>query len=154
MSKVVIRPAKFGDINQIMAVNARNLPENYSEGFWRATFAEGGGKSRSFVATYASDIVGYIFCDSESIVSFAIDEAFRRLGVGRQLMHHCLNAQTGPIHLHVRVDNESAIALYTSVGFTATNVIEGYYSYGNALEMRWERTKMRHYKETKKIAKK
>lgn len=153
MSKVVIRPAKYGDIQSMMRVNVTNLPENYNLNFWINTYCESEGKLHSFVATYASDVIGYIFCDTNSIISFAIDEPYRRGGIGKQLLHHSLNTFKTPVHLHVRVDNDAALRLYKSIGFVEKTVIKQYYSEtDDAFELEWhpKPTKLQEIRKIKK----
>lgn len=153
MSKVVIRSAKYGDLPHMMRVNRTNLPENYSVNFWIDIFNECEGRHHSFVATYASEVIGYIFCDKSSVVSFAIDEAYRHGGIGRQLLYHSLNTFKSPVLLHVKVDNENALRLYKAVGFTEKAVIKQYYGETeDAYELEWEPTKTK-FQEIRKIKK-
>ena len=124
--KIIIRPTKFLDINQMMELNQRALPENYNREFWSQKFYE--GKTHSFVATWATLVIGYIFCDETTIISFAIDEKFRGKGLGKQLLYCCLNTYNKPVRLHVRVSNEIALKLYRSVGFVEEEKMSEYYS--------------------------
>jgi hypothetical protein len=73
--KVVIRLAKFMDIPEIIKVNLECLPENYDRIFWNQQFYI--GREHSFVAV-CGDIIGYVFCDEQSIISFAVQEKFRK----------------------------------------------------------------------------
>ena len=120
----MIRPTKFLDIPDIIKVNLECLPENYSRSFWEEQFYL--GKDHSFVAV-CGDIVAYVFCNKDSIISFAVQEKFRKKGIGKQLLHHCLNTFQIPIYLNVRVHNENAIGLYSSLGFTILETISNYY---------------------------
>lgn len=153
MSKVLIRPAKYSDLPHMMRVNMTNLPENYDAKFWIDIYNEAEGRRHSFVATYATEVIGYIFCDKESVISFAIDEEYRRGGIGKQLMCHSLNSFTVPVHLHVKIDNEPAINLYKGVGFTEKAIIKQYYSETeDAYELEWKPTKTK-FQEIRKIKK-
>lgn len=124
--KVNIRPMKFHDITQSQQLNQKSLAENYDRNFWDAKFYA--GKTHSFVAIWAGLVVGYIFCDQQTIISFATDEKFRNKGIGKQLLYHCLSTYTTPIHLHVRVTNEVALNLYKSVGFIKQEKLIEYYN--------------------------
>lgn len=136
--KIIFRPTKLSDINQMMQLNEKSLAENYQKEFWNMKFYE--GKNHSFVAVWATLIIGYIFCDGDCIISFALDEKFRGKGVGRQLIHHCLNTYTNPVKLHVRVTNDVALKLYRSLGFVETETIVDYYTTPteNAYAMIWK----------------
>jgi ribosomal protein S18 acetylase RimI-like enzyme len=136
MSKIVVRPAKFGDISGMVAVNERNLPENYDLGYWKNVFPS--GKSHSHVATSGGDIIGYVFCSDSTIVSFAIDEKYRQYGLGSELMRWVLNSfsvSKKSVKLHVRVSNTAALALYTKFGFVETAHCPSYYTTEDGLEM-------------------
>jgi [ribosomal protein S18]-alanine N-acetyltransferase len=77
----------------------------------------------------------------ERLYSLAVDPAARGRGVGRLLMEAVLACARSrgavEVGLEVRTDNEGAIALYRSLGFTGAGVVEGYYADGSpALVMR------------------
>jgi ribosomal-protein-alanine N-acetyltransferase len=63
--------------------------------------------------------------------SVAVDGSVRRLGVGRALCEavvSCCRAQGAEaLELEVRAGSDGAIALYTSLGFSATGRRGGYY---------------------------
>ena len=122
--KVSIQNAKFTHIKQIMEINQNSLPENYNKEYWDKTFYE--GKEHSFVALWAGKVIGYIFCDQEYIISFAIEDKFRGKGIGKQLLYCCLNTFK-TVKLHVRVNNTNAINLYKTVGFTENEKLSDYY---------------------------
>jgi [ribosomal protein S18]-alanine N-acetyltransferase len=122
--KIVIRPAKFMDIPEIIKVNIECLPENYDRLFWDKQFYI--GKEHCFVAV-SGDIIGYVFCDQDSIISFAVQEKYRKKGIGKQLLFHCLNTFQKSVSLNVRINNLGAIHLYTSLGFKVMETIPNYY---------------------------
>jgi len=123
--KIVIKPMKFMDINQVMEVNQNSLPENYPKEFWVLKFYE--GKTHSFVVTISCTVIGYIFCDNNSIISFAISEKYRGKGIGKCLMQNCLNTFEIPVTLHVRSHNEPALKLYRTFGFIEKETLIDYY---------------------------
>ncbi|AWV47308.1 acetyltransferase [Mycobacterium leprae Kyoto-2] len=60
--------------------------------------------------------------------TIAVDPAYRGRGVGRRLLGELLDfAGSGAIYLEVRTDNETAIALYRSVGFERIGLRPRYY---------------------------
>ena len=128
--KITLRQMKLIDIGQTMDLNKRCLSENYPRTYWIDTFQK--GKTHSFVAVFAKLIVGYIFCNEDTIVSFAVDEKYRNKKIGKQLMHLCLNTFTTNVTLHVRVTNDIAINLYKSLGFVEKETLHEYYK--NPLE--------------------
>ena len=138
------------DLHQVMDINRRCLPENYSESFFLSlhkNFPE-----TFIVAEKDGMVVGYIMCRIESglsglgftplsfskkghIISIAVLPEHRRKGVGRSLMMRALNALRevygcNSCFLEVRVSNSAAISLYRALGFKITKSIAGYYRDG------------------------
>jgi [ribosomal protein S18]-alanine N-acetyltransferase len=65
--------------------------------------------------------------------TIGVDPAYQGLGIGRRLLDELLGiAAGGVIYLEVRTDNEAAIALYRSVGFTKVGVRRRYYRVSGA----------------------
>ena len=133
MVKIVIRQGKLSDVKYMMQLNEKNLSENYEINFWIETFMK--YKRHCFVATFANEIIGYIFTDDRTIISFAIDKKFRNFGIGKQLMAHCLNTFTLDVDLHVRKTNDSARNLYKNFGFNDKELVANYYLDEDAYEM-------------------
>ena len=130
---------KFMDLKNVCALNEITLPENYPLVYWEAIYNKS-AKKHSFVLTVSDDIVGYIFCDGISIVSFSVHEKYRNNGLGKQLMVHCLSTCKGKtIILHVRLGNNNAIKLYEFFGFKTEKTIPDYYTNlkEDAYEMVW-----------------
>lgn len=123
--KISLRNMKLHDIKQLMELNQKTLPENYDREFWVEKFHE--GKIHSFVAIFAGQIIGYVFCDNDTIISLAIDEKFRNKGLGKQLLGNCLNTYNINVRLHVRVTNNIALKLYESFGFSEEQKLIDYY---------------------------
>ena len=129
MVQVIIRGVKFMDINGMMQVNCKNLPENYDISYWKQIFTMDEGKQHSFVAEYCNELIGYIFANKNTIISFAINEPFRHFGIGKELLTHCLNTYSSDVILHVRISNKIALNLYKKYDFTI-DLLEGKY-YGD-----------------------
>ncbi len=69
------------------------------------------------------------------LVSIAVREQYRRMGVGSRLLEETIGAmmdvyKTDSIYLEVRISNTPAIRLYEKYGFRKARIIKGYYSDG------------------------
>ena len=138
------------DLYQVMSINQKCLPENYSESFFMSlhqNFPE-----TFIVAEKDGMIVGYIMCRIESglsgigfspfslsrkghIISIAVLPEHRGKGLGRALIEKALETMAKSYnakscYLEVRVSNEPAIKLYKKVGFEVQRTIRGYYADG------------------------
>jgi ribosomal-protein-alanine acetyltransferase len=77
------------------------------------------------------------------IHTIGVDPAYQGRGIGRRMLDALLAiAADSVVHLEVRTDNEAAIALYRSVGFTEVGLRKRYYriSGADAYTMRREAT--------------
>ena len=77
------------------------------------------------------------------IHTIGVDPEYQGRGIGRRVLDELLNIADGAVvHLEVRTDNEPAIALYRSVGFTEVGLRRRYYriSGADAYTMRREAT--------------
>lgn len=126
MVKILIRRAKLCDVKQMKDINTRNLAENYEIEYWNAVFSK--HKEHCFVAIYTNLVIGYVLGNADTIVSFVVDEKFRGYGVGREIMHHCLNSYARDVCLHVRKSNDVARRLYYSLDFVDDHLVENYYT--------------------------
>ena len=138
------------DLYQVMSINQRCLPENYSENFFMSLYKN--FPETFIVAEKKGMIVGYIMCRIESglsgigftplsfskkghIISIAVLPEHRGKGLGRALIEKALENMTRvynakSCYLEVRVSNEPAISLYKKVGFEVQRTIRGYYADG------------------------
>jgi ribosomal-protein-alanine N-acetyltransferase len=67
------------------------------------------------------------------IHTIGVDPEYQGRGIGRRLLDELLNVAGGAVvHLEVRTDNASAIALYRSVGFTEVGRRRRYYRISGA----------------------
>jgi ribosomal-protein-alanine N-acetyltransferase len=142
---VEIRPADVSEIDDVIALNRLNLPENYPAQFFYEILAQ--FPKTFIVAKDGVQTVGYIMVRVERtlsvlkwvnrahVISVTVHKAYRRQGIGRRLMLvACNNAYTEykatEVYLEVRVTNEPAISLYRELGFEVKEVSRGYYSDG------------------------
>lgn len=117
----------------------------------RAFLAEIAAKHNHYVAARADDkLVGYAGIArlgrmkpyEYEIHTVGVDPAYQGQGIGRAMLHRLFEyADGGTIFLEVRTDNEAAIALYESEGFTKMGVRKRYYrvSGADAYTMKRER---------------
>jgi len=144
--KVKIRPMKQHDLPYVKQLNEQCLPENYPQNLWLALFTTSGGRSHSYVAAHGTGIVGYIFgTKSGHIISFAVDEKYRKKGLGKSLIQCCLQSYAKVsggilIKLNVRTTNEPAIALYEKFGFQIAAQVMDYYK--NPVEDAYEMNRL------------
>ena len=79
----------------------------------------------------AGFVLARILGDEAEILTFAVQPSSQRSGIGRcllkELMDFLKSAECGKIFLEVAVDNEAAIALYTSAGFIRVGMRPNYY---------------------------
>lgn len=72
-----------------------------------------------------------IVLDEATLFNLAIDPAFRRRGLGRDLLAYLTDAlsqrQVHTLWLEVRQSNQAAIALYEQQAFNAVSVRQNYY---------------------------
>lgn len=67
------------------------------------------------------------------IHTIGVDPAYQGRGIGRRLLDALLEiAADSVVHLEVRTDNETAIALYRSAGFTEVGLRKRYYRISGA----------------------
>jgi ribosomal-protein-alanine N-acetyltransferase len=67
------------------------------------------------------------------IHTIGVDPAYQGRGVGRRMLDELLKiAAESVVHLEVRTDNATAIALYRSLGFTEVGVRKRYYRISGA----------------------
>ncbi|MGH4016994.1 MAG: ribosomal protein S18-alanine N-acetyltransferase [Pseudonocardiaceae bacterium] len=96
-------------------------------------------------AREGGSLIGYaglVRCGGEAEVhTLAVDPMYQGKGIGRALLRALLDHAAGmAVFLEVRTDNEPAIALYHSEGFTVIGTRRGYYrpSGADAFTMRRE----------------
>ncbi|AHI26928.1 ribosomal protein S18-alanine N-acetyltransferase [Komagataeibacter swingsii] len=90
------------------------------------------------VVMAAGDVPGFIMVrtlpDEAEILTFAVDPAWRRQGIGRGLLACCMRqagaAGARTLFLEVAMDNAPAMALYRASGFVQVGVRRNYYPDG------------------------
>ncbi|HDO20485.1 MAG: ribosomal protein S18-alanine N-acetyltransferase [archaeon GB-1867-097] len=139
LNDLIVRRALETDIPRIYDIEARSFLEPYSKRLLR--FLMLSSPDTFLVAELDNLVVGYIISTVRynylgHILSIAVDENFRRRGIGRLLM---LNAEERLKHLgciilrlEVRVSNSAAQNLYLKLGYKKAYVISNYYRNGES----------------------
>jgi ribosomal-protein-alanine N-acetyltransferase len=146
-TKFSLRQFNTKDLESVIEINRRCLPENYASFFFMDTFQNCPSAFR--VAEVGTQIVGYIMCRVEHgfsdvkrlkfvrkghIISVAVLPEFRRAGIASELVKQALNALQGmradECYLEVRETNETAIELYEKLGFSLARRVPHYYADG------------------------
>jgi ribosomal-protein-alanine N-acetyltransferase len=142
-----IRRCDRDDIESVMRVNAKTLPEHYSDYFYFEVLAE--FPETFLIAELNGEVVGYIMCRIEygfshlrrlglarkgHVISIAVLDYHRGKGVGTRLLttaHEEIAKKSGnECYLEVRVSNLRAIDLYERLGYKVTGRLEAYYKDG------------------------
>ena len=142
-----IRRCDRVDIDAVMQINAKTLPEHYSDFFYYEILAE--FPETFLVAELEGHVVGYIMCRIEygfshirrlglarkgHIVSVAVVQEHRGKGVGTKLIHtaheEMAKRTATESYLEVRVSNEEAIRLYQTLQYKVTSRLDSYYKDG------------------------
>jgi len=145
-----LRPFRPGDLEEVMSINERCLPENYTHFFFMDLHQQ--FPETFLVAEEDGRVVGYIMCRVETgmsdlrligigkkghIISIAVLPEHRRRGVAQALVGEAMKAmqqryKAKECYLEVRVGNTPAVSLYKKMGFQVTQTLRGYYSDGEA----------------------
>ncbi len=98
--------------------------------------------AKFFIYEIDNSVAGYIIIwdlgKEWEVVTLAVAERFRRLGIGTKLLDYVVNLSGKNVEwrLEVACDNEAAINLYKKYGFDNMSIIKNYYGQGkNAYRM-------------------
>lgn len=129
------RPMEEKDLSQVMEIEKSSFSQPWSEEAMRRELRENSEMAHYIVAESEGQIIAYagywqIF-DEAHITNVAVEAAYRRRGVGRELMRQ-LEAQyrlRGILYatLEVRAGNTAARRLYAGCGFSEAGVRPGFY---------------------------
>lgn len=143
----VLRGFRENDLEQVIAINERCLPENYSSSFFLDLYKS--YPAAFIVAEYDDGLAGYIMCRIESgfsefsrfrfakkghVVSVAVMPEHRRRSVASALMLAGIrgmeNYRCTETYLEVRENNYGAISMYEKLGYRTLRKVPGYYFNG------------------------
>ncbi|MHA1978291.1 MAG: GNAT family N-acetyltransferase [Candidatus Hodarchaeales archaeon] len=143
-TSLIIRNFALKDLDAVIDINRRCLPENYPEGFFRTIFSE---CPRGFIlAEVDGSIVGYTMGRIESglslfsifhrakkghTVSIAVLPEYRRNKIASKLISASTKGMRGygaeELFLEVRISNSVAVKLYESLGYKVIKELRHYY---------------------------
>lgn len=134
MAECVIRRMTMADVDAVSEIEAATFPSPWS----RDAFVQEMTRNvaaRYLVAEMEGQVVGYagawLILDESHITNIAVAEPRRGKGVGRQLtaalLQYLSNLGAAYATLEVRVSNERARNLYTSLGFVSVGKRKHYY---------------------------
>jgi ribosomal-protein-alanine N-acetyltransferase len=140
-----LRPFKPIDLEKVININKRCLPENYSNSFFLNMYEH--FPETFIVAEESEEIAGYIMCRIERrisdfrlmgivkkghVISIAVLPEYRRQSIGYLLMLEAIKAMkkynAEECVLEVRRSNISAVNLYRKMGFKVIRTLYGYYA--------------------------
>ena len=129
----------YNDLPAILKLNA-NLPYAWPEEVIRSDLGQNSQNEATYIGAFATTaeapLLGYAVLGREKragvLMWLYVDEHYQRQGIGTQLMLAVFRI----LRLRVRMSNEKAIGLYSSLSFKQERVRQGYYSNGeDALSM-------------------
>ena len=143
-----IRVFNMDDLERVMNINKMCLPENYTSYFYKDLYQR--YPETFLVAERDGTVQGYVLCRIEKgfskvgrmlpvrlchIVSIAVMEEYRRIGMGEHLLIEAMKQSVkhydaSECYLEVRVSNEPAIKLYNKLEFLKVKRNYGYYMDG------------------------
>ncbi|MGH8942992.1 MAG: ribosomal protein S18-alanine N-acetyltransferase [Acidimicrobiia bacterium] len=138
LKTMVIRPLTMDDLRAVVSLEAANAPAPWSEGVFRNELA---AENRIYLAADEEGVAGFagamLVADEAHVTNLLVDPAWRRRGIGFELMRSLIEAavEAGARHLtlEVRSRNEAARALYARLGLAPVGVRQGYYGDDDAL---------------------
>jgi ribosomal-protein-alanine N-acetyltransferase len=136
----MIRKFKKSDLWEIIRIEKKAFPKSPYNRFIFLHYAS--AYPDNFLVyvedegTQLNKIVGYIiFYPEGHIVSIAVHPAYRRRGIGTELVAVVLKRTKGKASVEVRDSNEVAKEFYTHLGFSLRTIIPKYYGDEDALVM-------------------
>ncbi len=134
-----IRPMELNDVARVREIDVASFALPWPERSYRFEILENPA-SRNFIVevgvnghtpVVAGMIVMWLIIDEAHIGTIAIDQAYRRLGLGRLLLaESLLDAYKSGVRqsfLEVRRSNQPAITLYEQFGFQIAGIRSRYY---------------------------
>ena len=138
-----LEPLGVGDLAAAAALDQRALGGLWSTAQWQVELAD---ERRPSVGLWCDQQLialasGWLVLDELHITAVAVDPAWRRQGLGRQVLQALLRRaqQLGASRatLEVAATNVAAVALYGRLGFVSAGVRRAYYRTGEDALIQW-----------------
>lgn len=134
MPDLVIRAMEERDIPSIMEIERRSFSTPWSEVSFLGEIYRKQGVAR--VAEWEGKVIGYVCANyvlhESHILNLAVDETFRRRGVGTILMNEAIRELKKRgcvfVYLEVRASNRGAQEFYKRFGFKVASRRKRYYA--------------------------
>lgn len=136
---VTFMPMLAEDLDAVMEIERRSFPEPWTPGlflhelklpFSKTILARSQNGSRQVVGYICRWLIG----EEIHILNLAVHPERRKAGTGRALVHLVLreaDEHSASVTLEVRRENQAAMELYSSLGFTRCGVRRNYYGHGH-----------------------
>ncbi|MFQ6126913.1 MAG: ribosomal protein S18-alanine N-acetyltransferase [Candidatus Heimdallarchaeota archaeon] len=146
---IIIRQFKREDLDTVVQINRKTLPENYPSDFFLYCF-QACPEGFLVAETEQGRIIGYIMLRLETgmsnfgfrlikkghIVSIAVLPEYHRRGTGTRLLKSAMSILSSQgineFHLEVRVSNSAALSMYKKLNFQKIKVLKRYYHDGES----------------------
>lgn len=134
---MIVEKMTESHLNEVVKIEEKSFTNPWSrESFYEELLKP---LSFEFVALENGKVVGFAVLDTVldegNLLDIAVDESYRRLGVGRILMNELFKVANEKslsfITLEVRESSSPAIALYEAFGFERVGMRKNYYSKPN-----------------------
>lgn len=130
---IIIRQAVQNDLDKICVIENESFSVPWSREAFKQCLES---IYRTYVATYADEVVGYVvlmMAEPEAeVLNIAVSKENRKHGIGEKLMDYsidiCKDRSIWDIFLEVRESNTAARQLYQKKGFVDLDIRRDYYS--------------------------
>ena len=132
-NEIMIREMTMDDLDSVVEIEK----ECFSVPWSKQGFVDALQKNNAYYIVAVADdrVVGYCgaygVCDEADINQVAVTEAYRRGGIGEQMVRQLLDGliQRGYLYttLEVRRSNAAAVALYEKLGFVSEGIRKNFY---------------------------
>ncbi len=141
--EIKIREGREEDIEKVVLIEFSSFESPWSRNLLIRSIK----KKELFVAEINGEVVGYIvfskILDEVHLENIAVDERWRRKGIGSKLLEFLIQrSKESSIFLEVRPSNIPAINLYKKYGFREIGIRKKYYVNEDAIVMMREPEKI------------